>query len=303
MNSHSQALWTALSAIATFVMAFATFYMAWITREHLLYYKRTDEERTFREIIDNLVLPLISDIDRILSNITKCLSLSGSYWTDIGEVWKWPHLKPKFPYLISRLPKSLKEGIENFTKKFETFVNSENQCSYKLDEVLSRELEKKIPKKVKTKKGREFTRCKTWYFLEIGGKRFQVTIAELLFVNQTLSEYIENLIKAPTLPNKDVEDEYFVADGVRREELGRQDVEEILSTVSEKINQNVKLRKFLESCRAIEKEAKELKESLVQYSKNGISQYKMLYLLRRLWKRWKNLFVTILNVVLHQKWW
>ena len=264
----SQAFWTAFSAIATFFMAVGTFVMVWLTYGHLVYYKRADEERTFREIIDNLVLPLISDIDGILFNI-KYLSLSGNYRADIGNVWKWLQLKPKFPYLISRLPKSLKEQIENFTETLQCFVNFQNQCFYKLGKIIFRELEKKILEKVKRKTGRKkLTGTKTtWYFLEIGGKRHEVTIHELLFVDQTLSEYIKKLVEDPTLPNKDIENENFVADGVPLEELGRQDFEEIVSTVSKKINQNVKLKEFLKSCRAVEKEAEELKQNLGQYSK------------------------------------
>jgi len=252
--------WISIGSIGTFVMAILTYKL-------IKYYRKIDEERIHREMIENLIQPLITNLEEILSQI-KYLSISRSYHReDIESVWKWSKLKQRCPYLVYRLPSALKEKVERFHKDLEKFVNLQNQCFYKLDQIISKEIEKKILEKIKEKTGRDKlinATTGTYYHIEIGGKRFRITFHELLFADQTLHEYIKKLKEDPTLPNKDVENEEFIGDSIRLKELNREDFQEIVYLISKKIKEDSKLKEFLNNCRELEKEAEKLRQNLSQ---------------------------------------
>lgn len=241
-------LWTAFGSIGTCIMA-------WVTYKLLKHYREVDEERIRREIIENLIQPLITNLENEILSKIKYLSIS--------KIWEWPILKQKHPYLVYRLPKSLKENIEKFHEELEKFFKLQNQCFNKLNQ----EIEKEILVKIKKEIGRDYLKMGsigTYYFIEIGGKSFQIRFHELLFANRTLNKYIEKLKEDPTLPNKNVKKEYFCGDGVELKKLGRKDFQEIANNISKKVNDDSELKSFLDSCWKLKDEAENLKRNLSQ---------------------------------------
>lgn len=245
--------------------------MAYMTYKLLKYYREIDEERIRRKMIDKLFRPLIIILEKISFgaerlSIPEFLPIKeGDNFISILEYW--PNLEKEHPYLVYKLPKSLKENIEGFFKDLEKFINLQNQCFRELNQIIVEEIKKEILEKIKKETRRDnlmFGPKGTYYSIEIGGKRFRITFHELLFADQTLEEYIEKLKEDPTLPNKEIGEECFIGDEVKLKELNRKNFQEIANNILKKLNKDPKLKKFLYECRKLKENAEELRQNLSQ---------------------------------------
>lgn len=258
----SSTFWIALGSIATFSMAFLTYRL-------LRYYKKTDKERTLRQIVEKIIQPLIGDLEKIIDRLRR-LSISRSgLLVSMEEVWQWPEIKKRNSFLVYSLSKSIKEKIDSFHETLEKFIHLHNQRKYPIDEVVSEEIRNRLLEEVKKKTGRDSLisgNKGTYYRLTIGGKRRQIFFHELIFGAQSLDEYIEELKTDFTIPNADIEDEKFIVDEVTINGVDKENFVEIASAISRRIKDDIRLQEFVENCRKIRKEAQTLRQNLCHFS-------------------------------------
>ena len=119
-----------------------TCFMAILTYRHLKFYKKVDEERIRREMIENLISPLIESLKKISSQAERsyiptfpCIK-EGDKYIEISISEYWPMLKKEYPYLISILPQSLKKNIENFYKNLEEKSINSQELKEKAEELI-----------------------------------------------------------------------------------------------------------------------------------------------------------------------
>ena len=257
----SYTFWSALGSIATFFVVFLTYKL-------LRYYRSTDRERTLRESAENIIQPLIRDLEKIIQGL-KRLALSRSTFVGMGDVWHWPEIKKENSFLVYRLSKSIKEHIEAFHEALQKFINLYNQRIGPLEEVILKEIKTKLLEEVRKRTGRDSIGSGakgTYYQLTIGGKRRQIFFQNLIFREQSPDEYIEEFKTDPTIPNVDIEDEKFVVDGVSINCMSKGKFEELASSILGKIKEDSKLQEFVVSSRKIFKKAQRLKQDLHQFS-------------------------------------
>jgi len=257
--------WIGLGSVATSIMAFLTYRL-------LTYYGKTDKQRTIRESLEKIIQPLIGDLGNMIETL-KSLSLSRSgFIVGIGDVWRWPEIEKANSFLVYRLPRAVKEKVENFHINLEKFTHLHNQREYPLDELISGEIKAKLLQELKRRTGRESLGSGsrgTYFRLTVGGKRRHISFHELIFKGETLGEYIDELKNDPTISNADIEDEKFIVDEVNIEGLGRENFEEMASTILGKIKRDSKLQEFVEKCRRIRKEAQAIEQDLLHFLKEA----------------------------------
>lgn len=257
--------WIGLGSVATSIMALLTYRL-------LRYYGKTDKQRTFRESLEKIIQPLIRDLGNMIDKL-RILSLSRSgLIVSIEDVWRWPEIEKANSFLVYRLPRDVKGKVENFHVNLEKFIHLHNQKEYLLDELISGEIKAKLLQELRKRTGRESLGSGsrgTYFRLTIGGKTRHISFHELIFKGQTLAEYIDELKKDPTIPNPDIEDEKFIVDEVSIEGLGRENFEEMASSILGKIKCNSKLQKFVDECRRIRKEAQALEQDLQYFLKEA----------------------------------
>jgi hypothetical protein len=257
--------WIGLGSVATSIMALLTYRL-------LRYYGKTDKQRTVRESLERIIQPLIKDLENMIDKL-RILSLSRSgLIVSIENVWRWPEIEKANSFLVYWLPRRVKEKVENFHVNLEKFIHLHNQREYLLDELISGEIKAKLLQELRKRTGRDSLGSGsrgTYYQLTVGGKRRHISFYELIFKDQTLAEYIDELKKDPTIPNADIEDEKFIVDEAGIEGLCREDFEEMASTILRKIERDFKLREFVEECRKICKEAQALEQDLQYFLKEA----------------------------------
>jgi len=257
--------WIGLGSVATSIMAFLTYRV-------LTYYAKTDKQRTLRETVERIIQPLIRDLQNMIETL-KRLSLSSSgLLASIGDVWQWPEIEKANSFLVYRVPRAVKEKVENFHMNLEKFTHLHNQREYPLDELISGEIEARLLQELRRRTGRESLGSGsrgTYFRLTVGGKRRHISFHELIFKDQTLAEYIDELKNDPTIPNADIEDEKFIVDEVNIESLGRENFEEMASIILGKVKRDSKLQEFVEECRRIRKEAQALEQDLQHFLKEA----------------------------------
>jgi len=258
----SSTFWIALGSIATFSMAFLTYRL-------LRYYKKTDKERTLRQIVEKIIRPLIGDLEKIIDRLSRLSVSRSGLLVSMEEVWQWSEIKKGNSFLVYSLSKAIKEKIDSFHETLEKFIHLHNQRKYPIDEIVSEEIRNRLLEEVKKIIGRDslISGSKgTYYQLTIGGKRRQIFFHELIFRAQSLDEYIEEMKTDPTIPNADIEDEKFIVDEVTINGVDKETFIEIASTILRKIKEDLRLQEFVESCRKVHNEAKILRQDLSDFS-------------------------------------
>ncbi len=95
--------WMAIGSIGTFIMAIATFITLW-------WYQKEKEARENKEVLEEVIYPLIEDLNSIIENIPK------------GKIkdlqWRWPNIRIK-RHLILKL--KIKKNEENIEKEINNF--------------------------------------------------------------------------------------------------------------------------------------------------------------------------------------
>lgn len=247
--------WIAFGAIATAFMVFLTYRL-------LKHYRKTDEERIFRETVENVIQPLIRNLESMIEGF-KGFSLSEWYSrVSIKDVWQWTKINDEYSFLVYTLPKSIKKAIETFHGKLEKFIYLYNQNIDELNNIIFNEAKGKIGRHTLTFKSTK----SVYYEIFIGGKRHQITFHELIFHSKALDEYIETLKKDPKIPNKDIKDESFVLNGLKIDNLNKEDFKEMASCILRKVKNDNKLQEFVVRCRNVCSEAQFLKKDLRQLS-------------------------------------
>lgn len=263
-NPRFQTFWIALGSTGTFLMAIFTYRL-------IKYYEKIEKKKVVREIIEKVIVPLVSNLKNILVNLQE-LSLSSSYLNVTGGgVWEWQKIKEKYPFLIYSplFPEWLKNKIEKFQRELNKFIALHNRCLYLLDQSIFECLEELILNELKKSTGRRSLTGgprRAYYEINIGGNTYRITFHRLLFHNKTLDEYIEFLKENISLPSRDVVEEKFICDGVTTS-LSKNKFIEIYSIISQKVYSDSKLREFIEKCRNFYEYTEDLKAEFVKFSK------------------------------------
>lgn len=220
-----------------------------------------------KDVLEKIINPLSIHLKELACYI-KSLRFPPSYGIQYGRIIVnedplWNKIKQEHFYLLNNLNKEIRNELNIFSSKIKTVTYLYNQNFKQLNTILVNVL-KPITGKDSYPKG---VREAVNYQAFIGGKSIELFIPTLIFLDKKLEDYITEVQKDESLPNKRIEDEAFMINGLEEKDLGRKDFDDIVLTVKQKISQNPDIQKFIEESRKTYKEVERLIKRLEEEKK------------------------------------
>jgi len=244
------------------LVAVGTLFLAYVTYRLVKQEIRSGRERKNIAALEDIVKPLYLDLKKLACSL-KRLSIPSHFKSEGGRAITekyplWNKIKQEHFYLLSNLNKEIRNELNNFPSKIKTVIYLYNQNFEQFNTILVNVLEPITGKDSYPTGVREAV----YYRASIGGKNMKVFIPTLIFLNQSLEEYIDEILRDESLPNKRIEDEAFMINGLKKKELGRKNFDDIVLSVNQNISGKPDLRKFIKECEEIHREVERLIKSL-----------------------------------------
>ncbi len=235
---------------------------------YYLYQKRkSTREKRNKDVLEQIINPLSVHFVE-LTRYIKSLCFPPSYGIQYGRIIVnedplWNKIKQENFYIMSNLNKKIYNKIDHFSSNIKKLIFLYNQNFDQFTTLLVDVL-KPITERDSYPGG---PREAVSYQASIGGKSIRVFIPTLIFLDQSLEEYIEKNLRDETILNKRIKNEAFMIGGLEQKDRGRKDFDDILLTVTQKISEKPDLQKFIEESRNTYKEVEDLIKSLEEEKK------------------------------------
>lgn len=249
-------------------IAIGTLLLALMTFLSLRQYRKSEQMRRNTDVSEKILKPLCIDIE-VLARCLERVSLSSSFRILHGLCVEegcplWEKIKQESFYLLGDLNRKVMEKLNEFSKDMRTFIHLRNQNFIQFRDIVNEEIRNRIRKEyLEGGIGEGMCYAATVGGKSIGGENSHgILLQNLIFRDQTLEEYFDELAKDFSLSNKRVDNEYIIIAGMMFKDLGREVFEVIASNVKQKISKSPELCEFMEMNRKMHRQTKGLIEDL-----------------------------------------
>jgi len=257
----------ALKEPAWFV-AIGTLLLALMTFLSLRQYGKSEQRRRNTDASEKILKPLCIDLE-VLARCLERVSLPSSFRILHGLCVEegyplWEKIKQESFYLVGDLNRKVIEKLNEFSKGIMAFIHLRNQNFIQFRDIVNEEIRNRIGKEyLEGGIGEGICYAATVGGKSIGGENSHgILLQNLIFRDQTLEEYFNELVKDFSLSNKRVDNESIIIAGMMFKDLGREVFEAIASNVKQKISKSPELCEFMEMNRKIHRQTKGLIEDL-----------------------------------------
>ena len=248
-------------AIGTMLLALATFLS-------LHRYGKSEQRRRNIDVSEKILKPLCRDLAELahrLESVALPTSFQILHGLCVEEGYPlWEKIKQESFYLLGNLNRKIMDKLDEFFKDMRAFIHLRNQNFFQFRHIVNEEIRNRIKEEYLMGGIGEGI----YYGATVGGKSIGgkdshgILLQNLIFRDQTLEEYFDQLVRDFTLSNKRVDNEFLLIGGSMFEDLGREVFEVIAFNVKQKISKNPKLCEFMEMNRKIHRQIKKLIEDL-----------------------------------------
>ena len=248
-------------AIGTLLLALATFLS-------LHRYGKGEQRRRNVDVSEKILKPLCSDLGKLarrLESVALPTSFKILHGLCVEEGYPlWEKIKQESFYLLGDLNRKIMDKLDEFSKAMRAFIHLRNQNFFQFRHIVNEEIKNRIKKEYLMGGIGEGI----YYGATVGGKSIGgenshgILLQNLIFRDQTLEEYFDELARDFSLSNKRVDNEFLLIGGSMFEDLGREVFDVIASNVKQKVSENPELCEFMEINRKIHGQIKRLIENL-----------------------------------------